>query len=1212
MKNFKRTLTCLLLSGIGVIHSPEPAKAALVPYNNNNQNTIPWYGENVNGLMKCIWSNKYNNTQINNKSKNKLLFTNSAASLLGSYKPLPAKIEAEAYDNMKGIGVENTGDTGGGQDVGWIEDNDWLDYNVNVPSNGSYTVKFRVANSYGSGKIELRDGSGKTLAQMDIPRTGGWQSWTTISTTATLSAGDQTLRIHAAKGLWNINWFEVSGGDNNSSSGDDYKSVPATIQAEAYSDMHGIGVENTADTGGGQDVGWIEDNDWLDYNVNVPSNGSYTVNLRVANSYGSGNIEIRNSSGAALAKIDVPRTGGWQSWKTITTKATLPAGKQTLRIYAVKGQWNFNWFEIAGSGSTTPTTPTSPVDSPVVVSPIDLIKAIISFLSLPEKTVGDAPFELSATSNNSETSITYTSSNTKVVSVSNSTGKWIATVVGAGTTTITASQSATSKYLAAASVSNTLTVKEAAPTTAGVKIPIEGSRWYQLNNCATGLDALFNGNTNEDMLNTGWGKMFDNYDAYYPLLDGESMTIESVKFYDGASSFADKPLTLAIIDDQWKRTTIATFKGTEFGTWVGPAGSTKQFKLDTPIKGARYLVLNCNWGFPTEIELYGSYTAGATLSGAPAKSPQIKGMLGVNAFEWDFEDPRNPIKIDEPRMNAAKSFRGVRHYLDWHWMEEAQGSFTYNPTRNGGWNYDAIYERCKAEGIEVLACLKTLPSWMLSTYPGDQRDEENVPVRYGKDFTDPKSYIEQAKIAFQYAARYGSNSNVDRGLLSVNSTPRWTNDPINTVKVGMGLIKYIECDNERDKWWKGRKAYQTGREYAANLSAFYDGHMNTMGAGVGVKNADPNMQVVMGGLAWAVNADYVKGMIDWCKQYRGYKDGKVNLCWDVINYHLYSDNSNSTQSGSSNNRGAAPEVSAAGRIANTFRQVAHQYAYDMPVWITETGYDFNQGSPLKAIAIGSKSVRETQADWILRTAMFYARAGIDRVFFYQMYDDNAASSIQFGSSGLINDDRSRRPASDYLYQFNKLFGEYYYKETLNSDPIVDRYELNGQSAYALVVPDEKGRTADYTLQLDNKIKTVRMYTPKIGSDDMDMQEVKTSGGKVRLTVTETPVFIIPGSSSDGRVVASAETKPEPFSSLQVYPNPAVDHVNIKLDNTDATNVEISIFDSGLGRLHKQAVFTKPADSVTGKVDLTSLPQGVYTVEVKQGNLKTFRKIVKVK
>src|SRR5207244_8269143 len=136
----------------------------------------------------------------------------------------------------------------------------------------------------------------------------------------------------------------------------------------------------------------------------------------------------------------------------------------------------------------------------------------------------------------------------------------------------------------------------------------------------------------------------------------------------------------------------------------------------------------------------------------------------------------------------------------------------------------------------------------------------------------------QAKLGFQFAARYGNNPYVSSTLLSVNTATRWAGDPANAIRKGLNLVKYVECDNERDKWWKGRKAYQTGREYAANLSAFYDGNKQKLGAAIGVKNADPNMQVVTGGLASA-NTDYIRGMIDWCKEFRGYKsNGAVNLC----------------------------------------------------------------------------------------------------------------------------------------------------------------------------------------------------------------------------------------------------------------------------------------------------------------------------------------------
>jgi len=61
-------------------------------------------------------------------------------------------------------------------------------------------------------------------------------------------------------------------------------------------------------------------------------------------------------------------------------------------------------------------------------------------------------------------------------------------------------------------------------------------------------------------------------------------------------------------------------------------------------------------------------------------------------------------------MAVIKSFRSVRHYLNWNKLENTKGNYTYNPTNNGSWDYDLIYTRCKQEGILVIADLKNCPT----------------------------------------------------------------------------------------------------------------------------------------------------------------------------------------------------------------------------------------------------------------------------------------------------------------------------------------------------------------------------------------------------------------------------------------------------------------------------------------------------------------------
>jgi uncharacterized protein YjdB len=74
---------------------------------------------------------------------------------------------------------------------------------------------------------------------------------------------------------------------------------------------------------------------------------------------------------------------------------------------------------------------------------VTLPPATLSNFSVPSKVLGDAPFELTDPSSNSTGAFTYSSSDETVATVSGST----VTIVGAGETTITATQAASGNYL---------------------------------------------------------------------------------------------------------------------------------------------------------------------------------------------------------------------------------------------------------------------------------------------------------------------------------------------------------------------------------------------------------------------------------------------------------------------------------------------------------------------------------------------------------------------------------------------------------------------------------------------------------------------------------------------------------------------------------------------------------------------------------------------
>jgi hypothetical protein len=356
------------------------------------------------------------------------------------------RIEAESWTAMKGVGTENTSDAGGGVNVGWIDNTDWMDYSVNLSQAGTYTVNFRVATPATSAQLKLLNAAGTTLATVNVPNTGWWQTWQTVTATVTLPAGQQTLRVFSSSAdAWNFNWFELAAGsgggtptnqlptvnagvdqaitlpassvqlggsatdpdgtiatyawskvsgpaqgsfnsttgtnptfsglvqgtytlrltvtDNSGATASDdvvitvnpATSTPPTgpairIQAESWIAMSGIGTEGTTDDGGGLNIGWIDNQDWMDYSVNLAQAGTYTVSFRVASPAASAQVQLRSSNGTVLATLGVPNTGWWQTWQTVTATVTLPAGQQTLRVVSIHPDaWNFNWFELAGS-----------------------------------------------------------------------------------------------------------------------------------------------------------------------------------------------------------------------------------------------------------------------------------------------------------------------------------------------------------------------------------------------------------------------------------------------------------------------------------------------------------------------------------------------------------------------------------------------------------------------------------------------------------------------------------------------------------------------------------------------------------------------------------------------------------------------------------------------------------------------------------------------
>lgn len=172
---------------------------------------------------------------------------------------------------------------------------------------------------------------------------------------------DQSATVHTPKPTSvkiTIGGFVGSPGDDDGSedggdegSGNDH-SGSIFIEAEDYVVMSGVEVEDCFDINGGENVGWIDAGDWMVWDVNIPETALYEVFYRVASENSNGIIQLELAGGDHIyGSVNVPNTGGFQNWETISHFVTLNAGAQQIAISVPNGGYNLNWLEIVKVGS---------------------------------------------------------------------------------------------------------------------------------------------------------------------------------------------------------------------------------------------------------------------------------------------------------------------------------------------------------------------------------------------------------------------------------------------------------------------------------------------------------------------------------------------------------------------------------------------------------------------------------------------------------------------------------------------------------------------------------------------------------------------------------------------------------------------------------------------------------------------------------------------
>lgn len=268
-----------------------------------------------------------------------------------------------------------------------------------------------------------------------------------------------------------------------------------------------------------------------------------------------------------------------------------------------------------------------------------------------------------------------------------------------------------------------------------------------------------------------------------------------------------------------------------------------------------------------ELVLYGSHSSEAAPSDSSSSTPALGlNPPGASPLAGGLEEAAAfpPVALSQLLgvnvVGAVSSSANlsllapygapVRIYSDWDWTEHVQGQSAFEPTADTGFMYDDYLAALgPGNNTEMEVGLGLSPHVVVQGTAGFVHGGNKTEARWkAMDASlfpvpgasqDPASYKDLAGHMFQWAARYGSNPKVDKSLLRLA--------PGQPPLVGSGLQPWLEVLNEPDGWWAGREAYYTPLEYAAALSASYDGHEGRLGPGMGIKAADSGLMVAQGG-----------------------------------------------------------------------------------------------------------------------------------------------------------------------------------------------------------------------------------------------------------------------------------------------------------------------------------------------------------------------------
>jgi len=301
-----------------------------------------------------------------------------------AYNDTTTAHQGAAFRSDEAVDISN-----GTEALGYIADGEWVEYTLSVETAGTYALSFLTSATSNGKSITAafeQDGNFQNSASINLPNTGSFTSFQTVGPLEfDLDAGEQVLRLTFNGGQLDLQSFSfeaINLGEEeqqpfntnqtpwlvedeglvldavNYDSGGQNVAYNDSSENQEGSNFRGDGVDIVGD---GSAIGWIENNEWVEYTLNVAQAGTYELSFLSALGSTGGAARSITASFAqggspytTTSPVSVDYSGSWTTFvPTDSVQVELEAGEQVLRLTFNGGSQDLASFNLSPIDTNT-------------------------------------------------------------------------------------------------------------------------------------------------------------------------------------------------------------------------------------------------------------------------------------------------------------------------------------------------------------------------------------------------------------------------------------------------------------------------------------------------------------------------------------------------------------------------------------------------------------------------------------------------------------------------------------------------------------------------------------------------------------------------------------------------------------------------------------------------------------------------------------------